>query len=367
MSEDHDYIVNYAPDRLYVHPSAKGGAYATIVAEQGGGDGQETEEVLGEVDVSPKTRLAISMFHITNRNDWNRLKITKLQQTAKGWDVVGEVALNQFDGEKLGAFLEILSSLDLAQPTKARISLGEIRIGQLSTLLKTDKGKKLVERLSQSPDLEHDIIAVAARRRALTQFEEMLAGEGVTEAEWQAFFQANPWVFGYGLTFIFLTPTGEKLETVTTGATFDRSGKRTDALMRTRAAVSQSVLVEIKRCDTRLLQAQPYRSGCWSMSAELSGAVTQLQKTAFDFARDRFRTPLKDDEGTDIGQDVFAVEPRTYLVVGNQSELRGNEDKITCFELYRRNVRSPEVLTFDELFERARCIVAEAEDRSVEG
>jgi hypothetical protein len=39
------------------------------------------------------------------------------------------------------------------------------------------------------------------------------------------------------------------------------------------------------------------------------------------------------------------------------SELRGNDDKTACFELYRRNTRSPEIITFDELHQRARCIV----------
>lgn len=30
---------------------------------------------------------------------------------------------------------------------------------------------------------------------------------------------------------------------------------------------------------------------------------------------------------------------------------------MTCFELYRRHVRTPEIITFDELYERAKCIV----------
>jgi hypothetical protein len=37
--------------------------------------------------------------------------------------------------------------------------------------------------------------------------------------------------------------------------------------------------------------------------------------------------------------------------------LEGNNDKIACFELYRRKLVSPEIVTFDELFQRARCIV----------
>ena len=127
--------------------------------------------------------------------------------------------------------------------------------------------------------------------------------------------------------------------------------------MVTRAEVSQYVLVEIKKNDTDLLQGVAYRSGCWGVSEELSNAVTQTQKTVFDFTRRRFRDHLKDGYGNDTGQTVYAVEPRSFLVVGNLSQLAGNDDKIACFELFRRNTKAPEILTFDELFHRARCIV----------
>lgn len=354
MSEDLDFIVNYVPDRLYVHPN-KDGAYASIAADSLA-DG--SEELVAEIEVSPRTRLAVSMFHVAERGDWNRLKITKLQFHKRyGWQLDGEVVFNRFTGAKLGAFLEVLSALDLAEPTKAKIDLRDVKVSQFTALLKTDKGRVLVERLSQSPDLEHDIVAVAAKRRALTEFERLLRAGNTTEPAWQAFFEANPWVFGYGLTFIFFAPAGAKLESVTTGAAFDRAGKRADALMRSRAAVSQCVLVEIKRADTPLLQARPYRPGCWGVSHELSDAVTQAQKTAFDFGRERVRITPKDADGNDVGQPLYAVEPRTYLVVGHQEGLRGNDDKVACFELYRRNVRTPEIVTFDELFERAKCIV----------
>ena len=89
----------------------------------------------------------------------------------------------------------------------------------------------------------------------------------------------------------------------------------------------------------------------------MSNAVTQIQKTTFDFAQRRFRDSVKDCQGNDTGENVYSVEPRSFLVVGNTTELQGNDDKIACFELYRRNIRSPEILTFDELLHRARFIV----------
>ena len=354
MDSELDYVVNYVADRLYVNPT-KDGAYASIATDSLA-DGSET--LLAEIDVSARTRLVVSMFHITERNDWNRLKITKLKfNKSNGWHVDSEVVVNRFNGSKLAAMLSVLSSLDLAEPTKAKIDLREVSVHQLTSLLGTDKGRTLVQRLSQSPELEHDIVAVAAKRRALDDFRRLLERGDTPEPEWQAFFEANTWVFGYGLAFVFFSPAGDKLESVTTGAAFDRSGKRADGLLRSRAAVSQCVLVEIKRSDTALLQSRPYRPGTWGLSHEVSDAVTQAQKTAHDFTRERFRITPKDEHGTDTGDPIYAVDPRTYLVVGNQGELRGNDDKIACFELYRRNMRAPEIITFDELFERAKCIV----------
>lgn len=127
--------------------------------------------------------------------------------------------------------------------------------------------------------------------------------------------------------------------------------------MRTRAAVSQYVLVEIKRPDTPLLRNAEYRPGVWTASRELSDAVSQVQKTAFEFTNGRLRDDSKDAHGAYTGIVTFSIEPRTYLVVGNQAELVDQPDKITCFELFRKNIRSPEIITYDELFERAQCIV----------
>ena len=53
------------------------------------------------------------------------------------------------------------------------------------------------------------------------------------------------------------------------------------------------------------------------------------------------------------------------MVVGSLQEFmtdRGvNQERYRSFELYRRNTYSPEIITFDELFERARFIVAQHE------
>lgn len=348
MADDIEYLANYRPNHLYTYPAQKG-AFATIVAE--------SEEDLGEVEITPRCKLAVKAFYVSDRNDFGSLKITKLRfHKTYGWQSDGHIQVNYCQAAQMAQLLSIISHLDLSEATKARVSLENVDVAALVMLLATDKGAAIVRGLAETPSLHKDIYAVAAKRQALAEFEAML-GAAHNEREWQSYFERNPWVFGHGLNYVFLDKVGLKLEARTTGNAFDTPGKTADALMRTRAEISQYVLIEIKKGSTDLLRKDPYRAGCWAVSDELSAAVTQTQKTAFQFSRDRFRDVLKDSDGNDTGELAYSVEPRSYLVIGNLAELRGNDDKIACFELYRRNTRSPEIITFDELYQRARCIV----------
>jgi len=72
----------------------------------------------------------------------------------------------------------------------------------------------------------------------------------------------------------------------------------------------------------------------------------------------------RDRDGNPTEESVFLIRPRSVVVIGNLSEFttdRGvNESKYSSFELFRRQLASPEILTFDELYERARFIVESA-------
>jgi len=349
MADDVEILVNRRSDHLYTNPGPKG-VYATIAGE--------SEELFSEIDVTARCKLAVSAFHVGDRGDFGTFKITKLKfHNSYGWRLDGHIQVNQFQMAQIKEFISIIASLDLSDAKKTRLSLDNLHVGALGTLLSSTKAAALISELAKSPDLHQDIYAVAAKRAALAEFQDKLDTEGVSEPDWQSFFERNPWIFGHGLNYIFLDKVAKKLESVTTGNTFDRPGKRTDGLMLTRAEVSQYVLVEIKKSGTELLQNSTYRTGCWSVSDEVAGAVTQIQKTTFEFGRDHYRDELKDEIGNRTGNIVHAIEPRSYLVIGNLKQLAGNDDKITCFELFRRNIRAPEILTFDELFSRAHCIV----------
>lgn len=350
MSDDAEFLANYTPEKLYVHPGPTG-SYATICGE--------SEELVGVIDVTVRCKLAVKAFWVKDKADFGTLALIKLtHHKTHGWREDSRIQITHFQLGQIRDFLGVIASLDLGDARKIKVSLENVNLAAPNSLLSSDKASEVIAQLAESPDLHQDIYALGAKRAALAEFDAQM-GKGLSEADWQKFFEANPWIFGHGLRYVALGKVADTLMARTTGSEYDRAGKTTDALMRTRAQVSQFVFVEIKKDSTALLRkaVDPYRPGCWGVSAELSNAVTQAQKTTFDFARQRFREAGKDSAGNDTGEVTYAVEPRSYVVIGNSNELAGNDDKVACFELYRRNVRSPEILTFDELLYRARFIV----------
>jgi hypothetical protein len=182
---------------------------------------------------------------------------------------------------------------------------------------------------------------------------------------WQKFFEQNTWIFGYGLSYIQLSALDDKkLEQVVQGHRVSEHGKRVDALLRTRGVISSLCFAEIKTHRTKLLGSEPYRSGCWPPSVELSGAVSQVQGTvALATETIRSKLSVNDGLGNPTGEEAFNYMPKSFLVAGSLHEFRGehgvNQDRFRSFELFRRNTHSPEIVTFDELYERARFIVVQ--------
>lgn len=235
----------------------------------------------------------------------------------------------------------------------------------------------LLAALARTEITTEDVVALGYRKSQLQRFDSLLNDEatfaaelaecaGKPEAVWQRFFEQNQWVFGYGLSYVFMTGLeGRKLEQVVKGFDVSGRGKRVDSLLKTRAEVSSLCFVEIKRHDTALLATGSYRPDVWQPSKELTGAVAQVQASlhaALGVIGDELRPEL--DDGSPSGEFLQAVQPRSFVIAGRLAELMTedglNRPKFRAFELYRRNLLQPEVLTFDELFHRAKYIVESA-------
>ena len=255
--------------------------------------------------------------------------------------------------------------------------------------------EQLEELISKNPELVKEIIKsnittdeiqnMAYRKGQLEKFRYLLEDENYfTETKkgferqvgdeyvWQDFFEKNTWIFGYGLNYIFNTPLQDKkMEQVITGFDFNSSGKRIDALMKTRGLINSFCFGEIKTHKKNLLKqvTEPYRGECWAISDELAGAIAQTQKSIQKSIKElSTKVEIKDKIGNLTGEDIFIYQPKSFVVIGHLKEFitdKGvNEDKFSSFELFRQNQTNPEILTFDELYERAKFIVKNDETKT---
>lgn len=237
--------------------------------------------------------------------------------------------------------------------------------------------------LIESDAKARDVIALQRRRDVVATMRRWLGNDdafdaasdeaGGPEKAWQQLLEANPWVLGIGLSGQLLTSWGaDKVEQTVVGRSIKGVGKRVDALLRTAGIVRSMVFAEIKHHRTDLL-ADEYRTGCWRPSNEVSGAVVQIQQTVHLAVRDLGVDYMQDqaDDGSLLSTGTFLLRPRSFVVVGCLDQLTGEgggpiPDKVRSFELFRRNLQEPEVITFDELLARAEWHVEQAEREAEE-
>lgn len=301
-------------------------------------------------------------------------------------------------GDEVGSLVSFLGlirshTLDLVEsdegvrllPARVEALLTDDAVRQTLFERYRDAFVELLEADVDSPE----VVAFARRRQELQTFESLLGDASAFTARrnelraqgsrsgredvWQDFFESNHWIFGTGLAPQFLHSWNrDRLEQTVVGASVFGKGKRPDALMRTAGLLSALVFVEIKTHQTPLLHSAEYRAGTWRVSDDVAGGVSQCQTTVDEVMR-RAATELEvvDKDGFRTRDTVFVCRPRSLLVVGSLDQfIRDGEPHVAMFESFerfRRALRDPEIVTFDELFARAAMSLALADDDQREG
>ncbi|WP_316767467.1 Shedu immune nuclease family protein [Pedobacter frigiditerrae] len=226
-----------------------------------------------------------------------------------------------------------------------------------------------------------DLINFGYRKNQLEIFDKLLNEEGFfkeykdklqnqlnkeqgDEGVWQKFFEKNTWILGYGLDYIFNSELdNKKLEQVTSGSSFFSKGKRIDALLKSHGVINSLCFCELKLSTDTLLTKikKSYREESWQISDALSGAIAQVQRTVQKAIKDcDTKTELKDAQDNLTGETVYLYNPKAFIIIGNLNEFiideKINEVKFSSFDMFRKNLRNIEILTYDELFQRAYYI-----------
>lgn len=237
----------------------------------------------------------------------------------------------------------------------------------------TDKNKaevikELIEKgfsedyLNKLSELEPSIIEKVTKAKIqerreddLTNFDLSLLLEN-EESYWQDFFENKKWIFGYGLNHQILKEIQSQPNYGGTSVN-GKGGQRGDYLTTTSGAYKYTVLVEIKTPFTPLTNGiKPHHTGAWSLSTDLTNAITQLQANIDTWNKEG----SNQEENIDNlhQKQIYTIVPKGILIIGNQAELSDPIQRKT-FERFRQNITGVEIITFDELYERAKFIVNE--------
>jgi hypothetical protein len=189
-----------------------------------------------------------------------------------------------------------------------------------------------------------------ARKKALAEFESKMASGEWSEQNWQDFFEEQTWIFGHSLVYQFVSTVGD--QAYVGGKIYTRKGEqRTDMLLATEAQARFTVLVDIKKPDTPLVKNELYRNYVHPLGEEITGGVSQLQS----YCRRWVIEGSQQEDGREMLNEahIYTYEPRAILIAGNTAQLDSASKRAT-FEMFRRNLRNPEMITYDELLQRAR-------------
>lgn len=291
------------------------------------------------------------------------------------------ISFTHFSFEKICQFLEFLTIHDLRSISARRLQLTETNEGPLnsatveiiSRLLTKQGGVELVREILENGSItSSDLVNVGYRKAQLVIFEDLLKSDaGVAaycsdnelnptqvEKMWQHFFDKNRWIFGFGLDYRFLGILQKEADLGFANAS-GAGSPIADFLL---GAENFTVIVELKRHDTPLFKAASNRAGSWRLSNELFDSYSQIleQKAAWQVKAELSGQSNADSEGKLIRQRT--ADPKAILVIGSLAKPIGSESdqltKLKTFELFRRDSRNIEIITFDELFERAKFLVS---------
>jgi len=164
------------------------------------------------------------------------------------------------------------------------------------------------------------------------------------ESNWHDFFVEHNWILSqcFSLPFILFKDKayagGKDLS--------NRNGSVLDFIYKNNLFENVAIL-EIKTPLTQLL-GQEYRNGAFSMSSDLTGSICQLLNYKDRLQKEYYVNRIN-------SKTVFqALNPKCILLIGT---LEGLDDtKKQNFELFRSELRSIEIITYDELFEKINLL-----------
>jgi hypothetical protein len=271
-------------------------------------------------------------------------KLQKIQQE-KGIKY-GKHEYQVTENDELSLILEKLSRTDL-----------------LNNFLKMENGKEVFEKIvSIISNLSQDqpkLILNDNILGKLTNFEEYVNIRKLEnyldfyeknktvkdESIWQNYFNQNPFILSQAFNlpcYLF------QQKAYVGGKKYDaKGGNYVDFLYRNNLS-SNITIIEIKTPKTPILCTK-YRTNCFNISNEFAGSINQVLS---------YRDSLYTEFNSLFNGEVHTVDIKATIIIGDINQELDSCEKIKSFEIFRRNLRNTQIITFDELFNKINILIS---------
>lgn len=166
------------------------------------------------------------------------------------------------------------------------------------------------------------------------------------EEFWQGFLKANAWV----ISQVFCAPIFiYEDKAFLGGKALDNKGGKVIDYVYANGLTHNLTLIEIKTPSTLLLGAE-YRNDIYSMSSDLTGAINQTLNYKDQLQKNYYALANESEEPFEV------FNPKCLIISGSIEELN-DKNKIRSFELSRNDLKSIEIITFDELFQKVASLI----------
>lgn len=190
------------------------------------------------------------------------------------------------------------------------------------------------------PQLRKDIELVSLEQ-LIKSFKDYLEANH-NEKQWQAFFKKNL----FALQQVFGMPTTFFRDEVRVGGRgFDGTGDKIVDFMFKNTLTNNIALVEIKKPDMHLLQPDTYRKGVYGPHKNLNDAITQALDQCFHLQSE---LPTLKTNARQYDLESYNIR---CIVIAGRTPSNNEPDKLKSLELFRNNLRSVTIVTYDEILE----------------
>ncbi|MDO8657801.1 MAG: DUF4263 domain-containing protein, partial [Candidatus Levybacteria bacterium] len=331
-----------------------------------------SEKILGEVKEKGVLQLRITdsgkqeiLAKVLEVN--NKIYVLTLQRYTKESGSPHKIHFSFVGNEilELRDFIDSIILLNFPDEHKTKVESADLL--KIKKIFSENPDIGLIEQVLKNNVTDKDIVALGYRKSQLDIFRKLLEENYLAEYKkeviknaqikdelaFQHFFNKNPWIFGYGLDYRFMGILQKEFSA--SGTEADGSGQvNGDFLI---GDEKFTTFVELKKPDTPLFKNSTIRSGVWKLSTDLMEAKSQILEQKASGQIKIEKETIHNSDGKEIKQKSY--DSKVILIIGNWGQVKDDVDlvkqtKIKTFELFRRDSRNIEIITYDELYDRAK-------------